>query len=131
MLLVEQFAASLFVQQHSCLGPLQSQDFEDMAVKLKKGQKASASLFSPSPTRASWAVASSSTITVVVAKLPKLISTGNASLDTRLIAHWMIAQKVISSMQSEWQLGSDLGSHLQLSSMEEQEHQEEVIGWGD
>ena len=84
----------------------QSQDLADMAVKLKKGQKASAFLPSPSPTSASGAAASSSTIIAFAAKLPKPPSTGNASLDTRLIAHGMNAQNVISSMQSERQLGS-------------------------
>ena len=41
----------------------------------------------------------------------------------------MNAQKAISNMPSEWQLGSDLWNHLQPSNMEEQQHQEEATGW--
>ena len=34
-------------------------------------------------------------------------------------------------MQSQWQLGSDLWNHLQLSSMEAQQHQDDAIAWDD
>ena len=92
----------ILCQQHSFVCAIaESRLCRFMSVKLKKGQQASA-YPSPIPTRASGAAASSSTLTAFAAKLPKPPSTGNASLDTRLNAHRMHAQKAISSMQSEW-----------------------------